>query len=100
LLERISLLKFCRPGESSNNCIFFLLSPQDLAAEFLFILCKESGDRLIKYTGYGNAAGLLARRGLRGRADEGDYSSEDEDSDTEEYLEVKDQIDPILGMNF
>ena len=43
----------------------------------------------MKYTGYGNAAGLLARRGLMlgGRsADAGDYS-EDEDSDTEEYAE-------------
>lgn len=35
-----------------------------VAAEFLFVLCSESVPRFIKYTGYGNAAGLLAARGL------------------------------------
>ena len=46
----------------------------------------------VKHTGYGNAAGLLARRGLmagagRGRG-RGNYSS-DEESDTEEYRSVQ-----------
>uniref|UniRef100_A0A3Q4BU26 Synembryn n=1 Tax=Mola mola TaxID=94237 RepID=A0A3Q4BU26_MOLML len=68
------------------------------AAEFLFILCKESVSRFIKYTGYGNAAGLLAARGLlRGGRDSGIYS-EDEDSDTEEYREAKAHINPITGV--
>ena len=45
--------------------------------------------RFIKYTGYGNAAGLLAARGLlRGSGDSGIYSG-DEDSETEEYREAK-----------
>lgn len=45
--------------------------------------------RFIKYTGYGNAAGLLAARGLMaGGRPEGQYS-EDEDTDTEEYREAK-----------
>ncbi|GCC39987.1 hypothetical protein chiPu_0023451, partial [Chiloscyllium punctatum] len=59
------------------------------SAEFLFVLCKESVDCLLKYTGYGNAAGLLAAHGLLagGRGD-GQYS-EDEDTDTEEYKSVK-----------
>ena len=53
-----------------------------MVAELLFVLCKENVGRyidhqsalhinrlvplcrLIKHTGYGNAAGLLARRGL------------------------------------
>ncbi|XP_051790498.1 synembryn-B isoform X2 [Erpetoichthys calabaricus] len=67
------------------------------AAEFLFVLCKESVDNLLKYTGYGNAAGLLAARGLLagGRGD-GQYS-EDEDSDTEEYKSAKPFINPITG---
>ncbi|XP_015269410.1 PREDICTED: synembryn-A [Gekko japonicus] len=67
------------------------------AAEFLFVLCKESVARFVKYTGYGNAAGLLAARGLMagGRAD-GEYS-EDEDTDTEEYKEAKPNINPITG---
>lgn len=45
--------------------------------------------RFIKYTGYGNAAGLLAARGLMaGGRPEGQYS-EDEDTDTDEYKEAK-----------
>nr|XP_023838948.1 synembryn-A [Salvelinus alpinus] len=64
---------------------------KNCAAEFLFVLCKESVSRFIKYTGYGNAAGLLAARGLlRGGGNPGVYS-EDEDSDTEEYREAKSQ---------
>ena len=43
--------------------------------------------RLVKHTGYGNAAGLLARRGLMmGVSDSGaNQYSDDDDSDTEEY---------------
>ncbi|CAK6966403.1 synembryn-A [Scomber scombrus] len=70
---------------------------KDCAAEFLFVLCKEIS-RFIKYTGYGNAAGLLAARGLlRGGRDSGVYS-EDEDSETEEYREARSQINPITGV--
>ncbi|XP_061577570.1 synembryn-A isoform X2 [Cololabis saira] len=71
---------------------------KDCAAEFLFVLCKESVSRFIKYTGYGNAAGLLAARGLlRGGRDSGIYS-EDEDSETEEYKEAKAHINPVTGV--
>nr|XP_006009778.1 PREDICTED: synembryn-A [Latimeria chalumnae] len=67
------------------------------AAEFLFVLCKESVSRFVKYTGYGNAAGLLAARGLMaGGRGEGKYS-EDEDTDTEEYREAKANINPVTG---
>ncbi|KAL4613476.1 synembryn-A-like isoform X1 [Arapaima gigas] len=67
------------------------------AAELLFVLCKESVSRFIKYTGYGNAAGLLAARGLmQGARDPGHYS-EDEDSDTEEYREARPHINPVTG---
>lgn len=71
---------------------------KELVADFLFVLCKESVGRLIKYTGYGNAAGLLARRGLMmgGRRSD-NYSSESEDSDTEEYLQYKEKINPVVG---
>lgn len=45
--------------------------------------------RFVKYTGYGNAAGLLAARGLMaGGRPPGQYS-EDEDTDTDEYKEAK-----------
>ncbi|XP_015258415.1 PREDICTED: synembryn-A-like [Cyprinodon variegatus] len=71
---------------------------KNCAAEFLFVLCKESVSRFIKYTGYGNAAGLLAARGLlRGSRDSGIYS-EDEDSETEEYREAKPHINLITGV--
>lgn len=48
--------------------------------------------RFVKYTGYGNAAGLLAQRGLMaGGQGQGEYSSESEDSETEEYAALRDQ---------
>ncbi|XP_071761311.1 chaperone Ric-8A [Centroberyx gerrardi] len=73
------------------------------AAELLFVLCKENVSRFVKYTGYGNAAGLLASRGLLGgRRNSGHtqypprYSS-DSDSDTEEYREAKGRINLVTG---
>ncbi|XP_013865735.1 chaperone Ric-8A isoform X2 [Austrofundulus limnaeus] len=90
-------------GDSLRNKIVRLMTHidtdvKDCAAEFLFVLCKESVSRFIKYTGYGNAAGLLAARGLlRGGRGPGIYS-EDEDSETEEYREAKSRINPITGV--
>lgn len=58
---------------------------------WLHLSCVSSGavDNLLKYTGYGNAAGLLMARGLlAGGRGETEYSS-DEDSDTEEYKSAK-----------
>lgn len=47
---------------------------------------------MVKYTGYGNAAGLLAKKGLLSRNQlRTSYSSESEDSETEEYLKYKEQ---------
>jgi len=47
---------------------------------------------MVKYTGYGNCAGLLANRGmLLGGQVQGDYSSDSEDSDTEEYTNLVDR---------
>ncbi|XP_029690295.1 synembryn-A isoform X2 [Takifugu rubripes] len=72
------------------------------AADLIFVLCKENVSRFVKHTGYGNAAGLLASRGLLGghglrtSSPEGQYSS-DSDSDTEEYRKVKDRINPVTG---
>ena len=94
-----------RPEEGDtlrNKLVKLMTAPnteiKELVAEYLFILCKENVGRLIKYTGYGNAAGLLANRGLmlggRGR---GNYSSDSDDSDTEEYLKMKDKINPVTG---
>lgn len=113
-----SIRKFCRlkalpylrdevkylpqEGSSLRNklCRLFtnpIVEIKELAADFLFVLCKSNVSRFVKYTGYGNAAGLLAQRGLMcgGRGDE--YSSESEDSETEEYSELKDNINPVTG---
>jgi len=68
-----------------------------MVAEFLFVLCKENSARLVKHTGWGNAAGLLAKRGLLGGGrgqGQACYSS-DSDSDTEEFKEVRHSINPV-----
>uniref|UniRef100_A0A673AJV9 Synembryn n=1 Tax=Sphaeramia orbicularis TaxID=375764 RepID=A0A673AJV9_9TELE len=71
------------------------------AADLIFVLCKENVRRFVKYTGYGNAAGLLATRGLLGSGSKSSSSStqysSDSDSDTEEYRQVKDRINPVTG---
>ncbi|KAM8926941.1 chaperone Ric-8A isoform 2-T2 [Pelodytes ibericus] len=89
-------------GNTLRNKLVRLMTHVDTdvkhcAAEFLFVLCKENVSRFVKYTGYGNAAGLLAARGLlAGGRGEGHYS-EDEDTDTEEYREAKPNINPVTG---
>ncbi|XP_056137297.1 synembryn-B isoform X2 [Lampris incognitus] len=89
-------------GTTIRNKLVRLMTHVDMgvkqsAAEFLFVLCKESVDNLLKYTGYGNAAGLLEARGLlAGGRGETQYS-DDEDSDTEEYKSAKPFINPITG---
>ncbi|GLH14115.1 Synembryn [Gryllus bimaculatus] len=92
--------KLCRLLTTPNSQV------SGLVADFLFVLCKESVSRMVKYTGYGNAAGLLANRGLllggssnsRGSGSgPGRYSSDSEDSETEEYRNWRDQINPVTG---
>ncbi|XP_026765170.1 synembryn-A [Galleria mellonella] len=72
-------------------------SVRDLVAEFLFVLCKEKVGRMVKYTGFGNAAGHLAQKGLLSGGRGAQYSSSSDDSDTEEYLEAQPHIDPVVG---
>lgn len=96
-----------RPEEGTtlrNKLVRLMTSPsiqiKKLVANLLFVLCKENAARLVKYTGYGNAAGLLASMGLmRGGTSEGgaNYSSDSEDSDTEEYLQYKEKINMVTG---
>jgi hypothetical protein len=71
----------------------------ELTADFLFVLCKENVGRMVKYTGYGNAAGLFANRGLLGGRSPSNskYSSDSEDSDTEEYKDLQHGINPVVG---
>ena len=65
---------------------------QELSAEFLFVLCKRSVNRLVKYCGFGHAAGLLANYGFLAQAMAGKRSNSDsESSETEEYKEVEEK---------
>nr|XP_022901734.1 synembryn [Onthophagus taurus] len=96
-----------RPEEEESYRGYFcrlLTSPitevRDLSADFLFILCKENVNRMIKYTGYGNAAGMFASRGLMlggNTENSNNYSSDSSDSDTDEYNQLKSQINPVMG---
>lgn len=57
---------------------------------------------MIKYTGYGNAAGLFANRGILPVQNSNAYSSNhssdnSEESDTEEYKQNVHSINPITG---
>ncbi|KAM9716532.1 chaperone Ric-8A-like [Menidia menidia] len=94
-------------GSTVKNRLVRLMTHLDTdlkhcAADLIFVLCKENVRRFVKYTGYGNAAGLLATRGLLGGQSPGAYNSSvqyssDSDSDTEEYRQAKDRINPVTG---
>ncbi|GMS96006.1 hypothetical protein PENTCL1PPCAC_18181 [Pristionchus entomophagus] len=88
-------------GDTMRNKIIRLMhsssQPRELAAQFMYVLCKRSVNRLIKYTGLGNAAGLLANSGLLGRINEGRRASDSEDSETEDYKEVEERVNPVTG---
>lgn len=108
-----------RPDEGEtlrNKVIRVMMSPvfsKDLASEFMFVLCKRSGlysviifstcyvlmfhllftvNRLIKYTGLGHSAGLLANAGLLGHINAPKSPSDSEDSETDEYRSVEDKL--------
>ncbi|GAU95336.1 hypothetical protein RvY_06970 [Ramazzottius varieornatus] len=95
-------------GDTMRNKLCRLLtsavsSVRDNAGDLLYALCRQNVRRLIKYTGYGNAAGWLAEKGLMGLPQPEPSSMEnDEDesdfSDTEEYLEHKNKIEPVTGV--
>lgn len=52
---------------------------------------------MVKYTGFGNAAGHLAQKGLLGGGRSAHYSSSSEDSDTDEYRDAAPHYDPVVG---
>lgn len=103
-LTKKDLVNLPQNGTNFRNFLVKLMTDPDLqlkrlCAQFLFILCKESVSRLIKYTGYGNAAGLLAEAGLMlsSHGDKSAYSSESENSDTEDYKKLEGDINLITG---
>ncbi|RMB97946.1 hypothetical protein DUI87_25424 [Hirundo rustica rustica] len=83
-------------GNSLRNKLVRLMTHIDTdvkhcAAEFLFVLCKESVHGLRERRGAAGGTGPHGRRPGRG-----EYS-EDEDTDTEEYKEAKPNINPVTG---
>eukprot|EP00123_Amoebidium_parasiticum_P009760 comp19694_c0_seq1/m.23395 comp19694_c0_seq1/g.23395 ORF comp19694_c0_seq1/g.23395 comp19694_c0_seq1/m.23395 type:complete len:564 (-) comp19694_c0_seq1:679-2370(-) len=74
---------------------------KDIVADFLFVLCKENMARLIKHTGYGNAAGLLAQRGIFGvphdKSNAPGYST---DSGVSTDEEKEKEVNPVTGTYF
>lgn len=59
-----------------------------IVAEFIFVLCKRSVPRMVKYCGFGHAAGLLADYGFLGRLGDTRRGSDSDDSETEDYRQV------------
>ena len=103
-LIKQDLMNLPQNGLSIRNRLCRLMTDPNLqlkrlSAQFVFILCKESVNKLVKYTGFGNAAGLLAEAGLMlsGHGDLGAYSSDSNDSETEDYKKYEKEINPITG---
>jgi hypothetical protein len=67
---------------------------QNIAGDFLYTLCARNAARLVRYIGYGNAAGFLAGNGMSGMPP----PVEDSDSDNEE-MDV-DKVNPVTGQNW
>jgi len=93
-------------GCSARGRLVCLLTSADtdiatMAAELLFVLCKHNVGKLVKQTGYGNAAGLLARRGLMcGGQAEAIFSSDSEgeqQDEREDYTRLAHKVNPITG---
>lgn len=103
-LTKADLANLPQNGTTVRNFLIKMMTDPNLqlkrlCAQFLFILCKENVGRLIKYTGYGNAAGLLAEAGLMlsSHGDRAAYSSESDDSDSEDYKKLENNINVITG---
>jgi hypothetical protein len=103
-LKTNDVLDLPQQGKTIRNRLVRLMTDANiqikrLSAQLLFILCKESVSRLVKYSGYGNAAGLLAEAGLMlsTYGDRNAYSSNSEESDSEDYKKLENHINPITG---
>lgn len=83
----------CRLQTSPNMVV------RNLSYELLLICCKKNPSRLIKHFGYGNMAGLFAGAGLMDcrKTQSDEFSSDSEDSDTEEYKQIKHAVNPVIG---
>lgn len=78
------------------NLLFLITTPPPPLSDDPLFLPRPLAKRLVKYTGYGSAAGLLMTQGLLGGGPspgEANYSSDDgEGSDTEEYRKIEHKL--------
>lgn len=84
-------MKIVNPG---SYTFILLIQYLSLLCDWDIVKIHFLVSRMIKYTGYGNCSGLLAQLGLlrlNETYNKGEYSSDSEDSDTEEYTELKDK---------
>jgi hypothetical protein len=102
------VFKLPTEGNCLRNQLVCLMTDMNLhikrlTEQFLYVLCKENVGRLIKYTGFGNAAGLIADIGFlklnlnKDTKDVDAYSTDSESSDTEEYERIKDYVNQVTG---
>ncbi|OAF67349.1 Protein Ric-8A [Intoshia linei] len=94
-------------GNSMRNKICQLLIKSDrdvknVVGNLLLVLFKNSVKKIIKYTGYGNAAGFLTNtmfieKSMQQNKQMCDYSSSSDDSETDYYSNNKDRFNPITG---
>jgi hypothetical protein len=107
-LKKNDLVNLPEQGLQLRNKLVKLMTDSNvnvkrLSAQFLFILCKENVGRLVKYSGFGNSAGLLADAGLmlapvdRSAGGSSSYSSDSEDSDSEDYKKLENCINQVTG---
>ncbi|KAL9881620.1 synembryn [Glossina fuscipes] len=82
----------CRLQGNADNVV------RDLTYELLFLCCKKNPRRMVKHFGYGNMAGLFCKKGMLDcRRVETDFSTDSDDSDTEEYKKNQHAINPVTG---
>ncbi|KAI6210203.1 hypothetical protein M3Y96_00302700 [Aphelenchoides besseyi] len=89
-------------GETMRNRLIRLMSQsvgecRKIVAEFLFVLCKRSVPRMVKYCGFGHAAGLLADYGFLGHLGDARRDSDSEDSETDDYKQVAPDVNNVTG---
>ncbi|VDP00675.1 unnamed protein product [Soboliphyme baturini] len=82
-----------------NKVVRLMTSVTDVSQ--LFVVYKSCClvERFIKYTGFGNAFGMLSARSflVPKKQDLDEECSPDEDSETEEYAQAKEFINPVTG---
>lgn len=80
------------PGARLIGCMVSVeANTAHVVAQFLYVLCNRNAARLVRRTGFGNAAGLLMSLGIT------QPPAATADSDTESDSECMRNVDPITG---